>query len=773
MSLEHPTRGGPGELVEAGDLGFLGVQPAPDPATLPPSILADARNNRILYGAASTRRGVAKVSWLQRFDGTTTIRPWGTIHGVGRFQDPNSVDWVIVCADAVAWGCAPGALPYPMPMPAKYRLSGRVDVVQAFDTVYVFRGIGRLPLRSTDIQAGLADCWPMWDAGTAYASGDEVHYGPFVSLSALTSVDNVATAVTTAAHGYVDGQEVTVSGCTPSGYNTRATITVVDDVTFTYPLDAAAGTVTVLGTCSGMEQVWRANATTAAGESPDTTAAKWDRQYTILPSASRAVFAQNRLWVVTSYNPATGTYATKEDFLITTDYQDELHYDLADVGRVNAGDADTIRAPLALPNNQIAVGKQGRVAVIYGAQQDLAEMTVDTDACHFGPVGPWAGCAVANEVYFLANQHGITGLRANALNELQGMSVPLSDAIQPWIRRINWTHAGKASLAWWDSKLYAAVPLDGAEAEGPQCLAAAAVYGSGEYVVTTLRVGQLYRFTAGANEEDLVNGGEVVADGEVFTAAEDVVIRQATGAGAAVTASLVPIYRGVNNAILVYDFALKQWVSLDEGPAIVPRRLLIVGDGARERLAMEGEDGYLSLLEEYLEGDQVQDPDAPNGLGMEPIAWSATSRGYAVNTVAWKRSVEGKVAVATWGATWSLSQVFDGVREERAVLVGRTPSATRYYRPFDAPAWDPTNVNDDFWTPYREDYGVALVTDGVTLGANGVATSLFQEIEQKLGLRTAAGRAPQVQLSTAAGAILWRGVELVQAPEPRRGQTKG
>lgn len=772
MSLEHPTQGGPGELIEAGDLGFLGVQPAPDPATLPPSILADARNNRILYGAASTRRGVAKPSWLQRFDGSTTVRPYGTIHGLGRFQDPNSVDWTIVCADGGAYGCSPGTLPYPMPMPALYRLSGRVDVVQAFDTVYVFRGIGRLPLRSVDIQAGLLDCWPMWDAAATYAENDEVHYGPWLELDALTSVDNVATAVTTEAHGYVDGPEVTVSGCVPAGYNVRATITWVDENTFTYPLPAAAAAVTTLGDCSSMDWVYRAVEATIAGDSPDSAAAKWQRQYAVLPSATRAIFAQNRLWVVTSYNPLTGTYAQKEDFLITTDYQDELHYDTDSVGRVNVGDADTIRTLLSLANNQIAVGKQGRVAVIYGAQQTLAQMTIDTEACYYGPVGSWAAVAVANEVYFLANQHGITGLRANALNELQGISVPLSDAVQPWIRRINWTHADKASLAWYDSKLYAAVPLDNAAAVGPQLVPASAVFDSSWAYVPPLTVGRRYRYTAGAHERYLANGSLLVESGEEFVAETNVQLA-GTGPAVSVTAQFVPVYQGVNNAILVYDFALQQWVSLDEGPAIVPRRLLILGDGARERLAMEGEDGYVSLLEEYLEGDQVHDPDAPNGLGLTPIDWSATTRGYCVNTVAWKRTIESKVAVATWGATWSLTQVFDGVQEDRAVVMDHTPSPTRYYRPFDAPEWDASNVNDDFYTPYREDYSVNLEPGGVALGVNGLACSLFQEVQRQIGLRTAAGRAPQLRLSSSAGSMLWRGVEIEQAPEPRRGQTKG
>lgn len=89
------------------------------------------------------------------------------------------------------------------------------------------------------IQSG---SWYWWEQRTASAA---------VSVSSLTQVAGLATATATA-HGLADGDEVTIAGATPSGYNLTVNVNKIDANTFTYPVSSAlatpaTGTITVTG----------------------------------------------------------------------------------------------------------------------------------------------------------------------------------------------------------------------------------------------------------------------------------------------------------------------------------------------------------------------------------------------------------------------------------------------------------------------------------------------------------------------------------------------
>lgn len=84
--------------------------------------------------------------------------------------------------------------------------------------------------------------WAEWTSSTAQSTK---------SVTSLTQSGGVATAVVTA-HGYSDGDPVTIAGATPSGYNGTFNITYVDANTFTFPASSglsspASGTITSQG----------------------------------------------------------------------------------------------------------------------------------------------------------------------------------------------------------------------------------------------------------------------------------------------------------------------------------------------------------------------------------------------------------------------------------------------------------------------------------------------------------------------------------------------
>ena len=80
------------------------------------------------------------------------------------------------------------------------------------------------------------------------------------TIQSLTRSGTTATATTSSAHGYATGDEVTVAGATPSGYNGTVTITVTGSTAFTYTVASglttpATGTITSQGTVSIVEPV--------------------------------------------------------------------------------------------------------------------------------------------------------------------------------------------------------------------------------------------------------------------------------------------------------------------------------------------------------------------------------------------------------------------------------------------------------------------------------------------------------------------------------------
>ena len=90
--------------------------------------------------------------------------------------------------------------------------------------------------------------WPWYQ--TTY----EILVTPTNTLSALTSVGTTATATTEGNHGLVTGNFVTITGCTPTGYDGTYSITVPVDGNgepipnqFTYTLSGAQSAATTLG----------------------------------------------------------------------------------------------------------------------------------------------------------------------------------------------------------------------------------------------------------------------------------------------------------------------------------------------------------------------------------------------------------------------------------------------------------------------------------------------------------------------------------------------
>ena len=79
--------------------------------------------------------------------------------------------------------------------------------------------------------------------------------GTAKSVSSLTQAAGIATAVCTA-HGFSDGDEITIAGATPAGYNLTTNVSYIDANTFSYEVPdtlaaTATGTITATGSTEG------------------------------------------------------------------------------------------------------------------------------------------------------------------------------------------------------------------------------------------------------------------------------------------------------------------------------------------------------------------------------------------------------------------------------------------------------------------------------------------------------------------------------------------
>src|SRR5580765_3512351 len=154
---------GPGLVKEppmqAGDIGFLGINNRLDPSQLPPGIGAEAVNKRFTTGGADTRRGIRKLSWLNRSvvtgDYRRKINPFAVIYGAGKFRDPNGMEWDVVAADGRVYGSRENQYPpLPLALPFGVTITSPVTFTQAFNVLIMFRGESLPELRLDRISEG-------------------------------------------------------------------------------------------------------------------------------------------------------------------------------------------------------------------------------------------------------------------------------------------------------------------------------------------------------------------------------------------------------------------------------------------------------------------------------------------------------------------------------------------------------------------------------------------------------------------------------------------
>ena len=576
-----------------GDVGFYWVNQRLDPSLLSPGLVTDGINVRFRNGIAETRRGFVILPWLNKITSGFT-QPWGTVYGIGLFSDPVTlIDYTLIAADGNVYYTTENASPNTLTLPTGISVTSRVQFEQAFDSVVMFRGTDDDPLAMSSILSGFS---AVTETPTTMVAGGTTAY--------VTMPQD---------HGFTSGDTVRISGLDQAGYNGSFAVTVTGPKTFTYTTTGSFGTPT------GSVRV------NSDGTEP-------------IPNADRGLFFQNRILI-----------PNDNDELAISDFGSYTKYlPVVQELKINVGSSDRLVTVSKFSDNTVIAFKEHSIYALNNFYGGLSGVTQDQITDEFGLVAADSVAKCGADLLFLS-QMGVMSLRQTEQNKIQGVSLPLSDPIQPLIDRINWKYATNAKAAYWDNKYYLAVPLDSAEAIGQELAYGryGDLGGSGQLTMAVV-AGATYRFTKGSETVSLVNGTQTLTYSSDFTAQGSTIYLAVSVPliNTPTTCSIRRIRTGVNNAILVYDFLNQAWAGYDQADGLTVKFFHVRKHRDIDRLFVVTEDGFIFLYEEDYE-DQLAVPYTDVVVSSVPSnGGTITVNGGTTITVNTGSASNG---AATWG----------------------------------------------------------------------------------------------------------------------------
>lgn len=541
-----------------GDAGFIGVNMRLDPSMLQPGYVSEARNARFRNGIAESRLGFVKMPWLNKITtGTITI---SSITRVSQTATATTASNHSLATNSIA--VITGAVQ------AEYNGSFIITVTGPTTFTYTVTGAPATPATGS----------PVLNTYTIQPWGNVRGIGNF--KDPYTNLDFVIIAA--------DGNVYyTVEHNVPQTLGLPSGVSINGDVTFTQAYDhmimfrgVDKPELELPRISTGFQEIVQ----TQAG---DGTA--------IIPPAVRGEFFQNRLFI-----PNTNDQIAVSDFGDYTRYQPVVQ-EL----KVNVGSSDSIVNIAKFNDTTIIVFKDRSIYALSNIYGNLSAAVQDQITDQFGLAAAESVAHCGSDLLFLS-QMGVMSLRQTEQNKIQSVTLPLSDPIQPLINRINWKYSSGAQAAYWDSKYYLAVPLDDAELIGSEYVATTITQHLGSFLVSPLTVGKMYRYIQG-NSTSITHNATTYAYTVDFVATATTATINGIPINEAITASVREVVKGVNNAVLVYDFLNQAWSGYDQADGLTVKKFFVSKYRNTDRLFFVSNTGWIYLYEEDYD-DAVPEP---------------------------------------------------------------------------------------------------------------------------------------------------------------------
>jgi hypothetical protein len=248
---------------------------------------------------------------------------------------------------------------------------------------------------------------------------------------------------------------------------------------------------------------------------------------------------------------------------------------------------------------------------------------------------------------------------------------------------------------------------------------------------------------------------------------DEIVIETTAGGGDDVTGSIVPFYRGVNTAVMVYDHLNNAWAGIDRVIDADGNDALLVQDFFKHRFMGEERlfailaDGRVVIVEYGFYDDVIDTAATFQRVEIQPMF---KSRGYDFQFASEKQYISCLAAFKTWNPKVTFKSYVDGVRESKILMADMTRDRTKFWRPAWKAPWSEDNSGDDFFDPDREDYSVFLgPLDEIDLGANGIDPDLLQDSQEGFRVNER-GRYVQIEIIGSQGRCALEALSVNAAP---------
>jgi hypothetical protein len=411
-------------------------------------ITPDPNGNRIITVESTTEVSITVTGLSGIVAGTATI---GTVHldddavqevyGSCLFSDPSTenTEYIILATNNKAvWVKISDATTGDIAYPAGVTISASCDMLQVFNFVGIFRD-GLTAMEWDGSFSGTP-------AFTLVANGAFTQPAVYTASNNAACTQGVVTITDTHALAVGDTIEIfdgSTTGLIKGDRYQVASISTTVSFTFFANVDTFSSKSVVLGSRQSV-----------------------GLGFTHMPCPPWAVYHQRRLWMPFNYISAgsSGSPSISDrnirDEIIASDILDADTYDqIENQFRIASGGADYVVALQPFAEDNLLVFMRNSIHLITGISGDLEDTEVKEITREVGCIARKSVVQVGNQVFFLAD-NGVYSVDFGDLYNLRGSSLPISEAIDPLIQRINPTYSPNCVAVYRDNRYYLAFPLD-------------------------------------------------------------------------------------------------------------------------------------------------------------------------------------------------------------------------------------------------------------------------------------------------------------------------
>jgi len=445
----------PQQVLQETDANYIGLNSRLDPSNLQPGFAQEAHNVRLQRGTAQPRKGCKRLT-------DTTMNSQFMV-GSGTFTDANGQDnIVLVYKDGIQlYNTETTAVGSKILFPTGRGIAegGVVDVVQALDKLYIFRGqetekrygtgaTSTTPASSTS--GALSIVLPVMAVGNSYD---------------LTATWTGTFAGTGNHPTYLIGDEITIfnTGQSHPDLNNTYIVKSVTSTTFVFsytPSVANTNSDTVYACVVKVKPplIWNGVSTIYAAPQTsiiDNTQSNLSQASGSIPPSDFGFYFQNRLVCKVS-----------DDRLVVSDIFSELFDFQINNFKINQGGNDAIVGVLPWIENQFLVFMKRSIWIAYvettsyGSTGDTspgANSSVTVVTTQVGCLSRRSIIAAGQFVFFLSGK-GVHVLTPQLDLKLLGNTMPLSEPIDNFFDNVNYAAASKAVASYYDNRFFIALP---------------------------------------------------------------------------------------------------------------------------------------------------------------------------------------------------------------------------------------------------------------------------------------------------------------------------